>query len=235
MVSARTTHDDPDLWPDGDGKPIAENTANRVQMTDLIFALERALAERERFVVGGNQMMYYDINDRRHHVSPDVYAALDVEPGARQKWQTWREDGLFPQVVFEISSPSTVRVDLGSKRHLYARLGVEEYYIFDPLGAISPAFQCFRRSGQRLVPVPIIGNSIYSETLGLELRIVDSSLRAIDPRTDTPFPTPEEEHLARIAAEQARIAAEERALQLEAQLRDALARLSDLSRRDEPV
>jgi Uma2 family endonuclease len=219
MVSARERYDDPDLWPESDGKPMAENATNRIQMTNLIFALEQALAPRVRVCVGGNQMMYYDITDRRRHVSPDVYAALDIEPGIREKWQTWREGGLFPQVVFEITSKSTAKEDLGSKRALYARLGVEEYYIFDPAGKLRSPFQCFRRQGSQLDPVPIAHDSIYSPALDLELCVVHSWLRVIDPATGHPFLTPEEER-------QAHLAAEERVARLEAALQAALAQLN---------
>jgi Uma2 family endonuclease len=245
MVTARARYDDPDRWPESDGKPMAENATNRIQMTNLIFNLEQALAPRVRFCVGGNQMMYYDITDRRKHVSPDVYVALDVDPSIREKWQTWREGGLFPQVVFEITSESTLKEDLGSKRALYARLGVQEYYIFDPTGALQPPFQCFRRRGHQLLPEPILNDTIHSPLLDLELRVIDSWLRVIDPATGLPFLTPEEERQAHLAAaeraahearareeaetarkeaEAAHMAAEERAAPLEAELRAALAR-----------
>ncbi|HWE62691.1 MAG TPA: Uma2 family endonuclease [Chloroflexota bacterium] len=240
MVTARTRYDDPDRWPESDGKPMAENATNRIQMTNLIFCLEQALAPRVRFCVGGNQMMYYDITDRRKHLSPDVYVALDVAPGIREKWQTWREGGLFPQVAFEITSDSTVKEDLGSKRALYARLGVEEYYVFDPAGELRPAFQCFWRQDGHLLPVPVSDQRLYSPLLELELRVVDSWLRVIDPATGLPIPTPEEERQAHWAAEQARLVAEqarqeaesarqeaeERAVRLAAELRAALARLA---------
>ena len=36
--------------------------------------------------------------------------------------------------MLEIGSPSTWRQDLGDKRDLYARLGVVEYWMFDPSG-----------------------------------------------------------------------------------------------------
>jgi len=240
MVTSIKRYDDPDLWPESDGKPMAENATNRIQMTNLIFAFEQALAPRVRFCVGGNQMMYYDLTDRRKHVSPDVYVALDVAPGIREKWQTWREGGLFLQVVFEITSESTVKTDLGSKRSLYARLGVQEYYVYDPASDLRPPFQCFWRQGYRLLPVPVPNNSIFSPALGLELRVVGSWLRVIDPATGLPYLTPEEERQAHLAAEQARIeaetlaeqeaaarrAAEERATRLEAELQKALARLT---------
>ncbi|HWE61393.1 MAG TPA: Uma2 family endonuclease, partial [Chloroflexota bacterium] len=141
-------------FPEDDGEPMAETTANRVQMTNLIFAFEQMLAPRGRVNVGGNLLMYYNPESGWDHVSPDVYVAFDVEPGMRRKWLAW-EEGKFPEIVFEISSESTVDVDLGEKRDLYARLGVQEYYLFDPQREMHPRFQCFFRGGDRLMPVPI--------------------------------------------------------------------------------
>ncbi len=42
------------------------------------------------------------------------------------------EDGPPPRIVFEISSRETWKVDLVSKPNLYKKLGVREYFVFDP-------------------------------------------------------------------------------------------------------
>src|SRR5262249_4602684 len=86
-------------FPGSDGEPLAENRTNMVQLTDLIYAVEHYLAPRIDFAVGGNQFIYYDRRDGRKHVSPDVFIALGVAPGWRQKWETWREGGKFPDIV----------------------------------------------------------------------------------------------------------------------------------------
>jgi hypothetical protein len=217
---------------------MAETTANRVQMTNLIYACEHVLGPRGRANVGGNLLMYYNPENGRDHVSPDMYVAFDVEPGMRRKWQTWLE-GKFPEIVFEITSESTVEEDLSTKRDLYARLGVQEYYLFDPQREMTPRFQCFFRSGDRLVRIRIADERIHSPLLGVELRVIGEWLRVIDPRTGEPVPDPDEawrlwheEARARLAAEQRaeeaeqlRLAAEQRAAE-EAQGRlDAGARL----------
>ncbi len=48
--------------------------------------------------------------------------------------------------MLEVASPSTWRDDLGWKRSVYARLGVREYWQFDPSGEHLPA----RLQGERL-------------------------------------------------------------------------------------
>lgn len=63
------------------------------------------------------------------------------------------EEGHAPQVVFEISSKTT-RDDLGVKMRLYAQLGVEEYYLYDPTGDyLEPPLAAFRLVGGGFVPM----------------------------------------------------------------------------------
>jgi Uma2 family endonuclease len=212
MVTSNTRPIDFSTFPDSDGEPVAENRRNLTQMTDLIFSFEVYLAPRRRFAVGGNQFIYYNPRQGRDHVSPDVYVALDVEPGIRQKWQTWLEGGRFPDVVFEITSESTEKEDLGSKVDLYARLGADEYYVYDPEQILRPPLRAYHRRGASLVEQPLsTPPGIFSPALGAELRVVDQWLRVIDPATGDAVPVPEEDHIARLAAEQA-LAASEAAL-----------------------
>jgi Uma2 family endonuclease len=209
MVTSSKRPIDFSTFPDSDGEPVAENARNLKQMTDLIFSLGVYLAPRRRFVVGGNQFIYYNPRNGRDHISPDVYAALNVEPGMRQKWQTWLEGGKFPDAVFEITSESTAKEDLGPKVDLYARLGALEYYIYDPEQILQPPLRAYHRRGASLVSQPLPPTaSIYSAVLGAELRMVGEWLRIMDPATGNPVPVPEEDHVARLAAERALVAAD---------------------------
>jgi hypothetical protein len=179
-----------------------------------------------------------------------VFVLLDVPPGARQKVLVW-EEGKFPDVVFEISSPSTAREDRITKRELYGRLGAREYYIFDPQGAMRPASQGFVLVGDRLEPLALVAEGrLVSGLLGAELRVVDGWLRVIDPHSGEPIPVPEELWARWQAAEaqaqqararatreaRARRAAEARARRAEdenAELRALVARLQSARPSDE--
>ena len=201
MVASRTQDIDFSTFPDSDGEPVAENRGNLNQMVYLIYNAEHHLAPRERFAVGGNQFVYYNPVNGRDHLAPDVFVALDVPPGPRQKWETWIE-GKFPDVVFEITSESTVAEDLGRKVRLYGRLGAREYYIYDPAQELQTPLHAYHRVGHVLVAQPVLPDpSIFSPALDTELRVVGEWLRLIDPATGQPYPTPEEEHLGRLAAE----------------------------------
>ncbi len=242
MVTYTRPEIDWDTFSSSDGEPMAETVENAIQMVDLQFAL-RCLLEtqgRVRVAVGGNQLMYDNQRNGRDHISPDVYVALDVAPGLRPTWRMW-EEGKFPDIVFEITSPSTEDVDRGSKLELYTRLGAREYYIYDPQQVMVPPLRAYTRQGDTLAPLTLLSTgAVVSPLLGAELRPVGIYLRVIDPATGLPFRTADEEQAriaeeqARLAAEerlalegQARLAAEERTARAEAALRDALATLAD--------
>jgi Uma2 family endonuclease len=108
-------------FPAGDGEPMADTTTHRKQMVNLIFMLTRLVASHLRVFVGGNMLMDCTKGFGWDHVSPDVFVTFDVEPGDRDIWQTWNEGDHFAEVVFEITSPSTINDDLGKKRQRYAR------------------------------------------------------------------------------------------------------------------
>ncbi len=213
-VQARVERrNDYDLYPTSDGKPMAETEVHRVQMNDLIFSLNALLADEPRVYVGGNMMMYYTPGNGREHVSADVFVTFDVERGIRERWMTWDEGGLFADVVFEISSPSTFKEDLGKKMRLYARLGVGEYYLYDPQRNNRPPLAGYRLMDGQYEPMTrLVGVEGYrSDMLGAELRVIGPWLRIIDPATGAPVPVPVELAAARDKAEAARLAAEERA------------------------
>jgi Uma2 family endonuclease len=203
---------------------MAETTTHRKQMVNLIFMLARLLVRHPRVFVGGNLLMYYTKGFGWDHISPDVFVTFDVEPGDRKMWQTWNEGDRFADVVFEITSPSTVNEDRGKKRRLYARLGVRELYLYDPLQEVQTFFQGYRLIDGDLAELPPPVNGAYfSAVLGAELRVIGPWLRVIDPVSGEPLPTVEEldevlqrEAAARKAEAAARRAAEEREQQAEA-------------------
>ncbi len=201
-------------FPTGDGKPMAENFVNQIQMIGLQDASRQLLESqgRPRAAIGGNQFLYYNPHNRRDNLSPDVYIALDVEPGARNVWFTWVE-GKTPDIVFEITSPSTQQKDLSreprGKLTLYGRLGVREYYVYDPAfeGAMQPRLHAFALQGEgdemQLEEAALLeGGGAWSPLLRAELRPVETPgteweptgvyLRVIDPVTDAPIRVGEE-------------------------------------------
>ncbi|HEY8283929.1 MAG TPA: Uma2 family endonuclease [Chloroflexota bacterium] len=197
-------------YPTSDGKPMAETEVHRVQMNDSIFSLGILLANEPDVYVGGNMLMYYHEGYGRDHVSADVFVTFGVERGIRECWMTWEEGGRFADVVFEISSPSTIKEDLGKKMRLYAQLGVIEYYLYDPQRNNKPPLAGYRLVDGAYQPMTrLLGVEGYkSEVLGTELRVIGTWLRIIDPSAGAPIPIPAELEAARAKAEAARAQAE---------------------------
>ncbi len=230
-VQARVEHrNDSTLYPTSDGKPMAETEVHRVQMNDLIFSLNSLLANEPRVYAGGNMMMYYMPGNGREHISADVFVTFDVERGIRECWKTWEEGDRFADVVFEISSPSTIKEDLGKKMRLYARLGVGEYYLYDPQRNNRPPLAGYRLVHGQYEPMPrLVGvEGYHSEALGTELRVIGPWLRVIDPVSGAPVLIPAELEAARDHAEAARDQAEAARAASDAALRQALEEVARL-------
>jgi Uma2 family endonuclease len=187
-------------FPETDGKPMADNEVNQEQMIELILEFRQAVAPLGHHV-GGTLLVYYDPANGWNHCAPDVFVALDAGPALRESWKVWVE-GKFPEVVFEVASPSTQNRDIREKVRLYEAQGAQEYYIYDPARRLRPAYRGYARQGGQLVPLAIQrGRSIVSPLLGLELRVVGGWLRVINPATSKPYLSPREQQAQLRAAE----------------------------------
>ncbi|MYE55324.1 MAG: Uma2 family endonuclease [Chloroflexi bacterium] len=83
----------------------------------------------------GDGFIFYDESDGNRRVGPDFLIAFGVDAvyireSEMPNYLVW-EIGKVPDFVMEVASPSTWRNDLGHKRELYERLGVQEYWRFD--------------------------------------------------------------------------------------------------------
>ena len=173
-------------YPSSDGKPMAENDAQRTAILYGVGALQVHFAGSEDVYVSGDLLMYYEEGNPRASVAPDVFVVFGVEDRMRMSYKVW-EEGKGPDFVLEVASPGTWREDVGPKREVYARLGVGEYWLYDPMGEhLSPVLQGYRLVGggyeAREAVRSVDGTlALYSETLGLELRARDGEMRFRDP------------------------------------------------------
>jgi Uma2 family endonuclease len=179
-------------YPESDGKPMTETDTHREQMTDLITALQAYFRDDPQVYVAGNLMMYYVEGDPTQSIAPDVFVVRGVPKRNRRIYKVW-EEGRAPDVVIELTSRSTRDQDLGSKRWIYAEIGVREYFLFDPLGDyLKPPLRGYTLTGDEYVRIESDGSHILSHSLGLELRVVNGRLRLADPSTSNLLPTPAE-------------------------------------------
>ena len=214
----------PVVYRESDGRPMAESEVHLDEMIRMIETVRDAFADRADVYVVGNLLLYYEEGNPRASVAPDLMVVKGVpKTPPRRVYKLW-EEGAPPAVVLELTSRSTRREDLRKKWELYARLGVREYFLFDPLGEyLRPPLQGYRLEGGAYVPIAADADgSLLSDELDMRLALVDGELRLFDRRTGAMLLSPAErtaaEAGARRAAEEqaaaeveARRAAEERA------------------------
>lgn len=190
------------FYPESDGEPMAET---EIHLLEAIYCIEtlrlRFEAEAEVYV-GGNLFLYYEKGNREAVVAPDAFVVKGVPKlPPRRTYRLW-EEGKVPCFVLEITSDSTRQKDI-SKKGVYQKLGIEEYFLFDPLGDyLDPHLQGYRLIRGRYQPVlPEPDGTLASITLGLTFRPEEGRLRLVDTLTREPLLRREEETAVRRRAE----------------------------------
>ena len=208
----------PFVFPDPpEREPDDMTRFNQISITGRAHYLADHLGDPGTTLVGGEHYVSPlptgDMTGLRY---PDLFVAFGVDPAAYYASNAYiiSEQGKPPDLVLEIASARTGRIDITEKRRDYAALGIGEYWRFDETGRYHGA----RLAGERLVdgeyvPIPIEelpDGSLqgYSAALNLHLR---GELVFYDPATGRPIAT--------LADERARADADARVRELEEQLR----------------
>ena len=171
-------------------------------------------------------------------LAPDGCVVFGLETNARdikRARRSYRIDewGAAPAFVLEVGSPSTANRDLGEKREIYARIGVQEYWRLDRYGESYPE----PLLGERLVDGEYVPLELHtepngdvwsrSETLGLDFfcRVEDgeASFFLRDSTTGEWLNTLGDEIAAHAQTRAARYDAESQARQAQEQAREARA------------
>ena len=163
-------------YPSGDGKPMAENDWQLRAILDAVGVLDLHFRDRPDVYVSADLFIYYEEGDPRARVAPDVFVAFGVPKHRRLVYKLW-EEGPAPAFVMEVASRGAWREDEGRKAGLYERLGVKEYWQYDPTGE----YLGVHLKGRRLAsggyePQPLVESLdgtvfLRSETLGLDFRV----------------------------------------------------------------
>jgi Uma2 family endonuclease len=188
-------------YPTSDGRPMAETDFHRQLMTALIETLEDWYATKSDVYVSGNLLLFYVPENKRKHVSPDVFVVFGVPKGQRLNYLLW-EEGHGPSVVIELTSSSTRKEDKETKFKLYRDvLQVSEYFMFDPFGDyLRPRFQGYRLVAGDYRRMRLTDGRLRSDKLGLILEPDGKELRLVNPETGIRLPTRREKWLAAQAA-----------------------------------
>jgi Uma2 family endonuclease len=207
------------FYPESDGEPMAETEEHLEEMVYAWQALKDRFEADAGVFVGADMFLYYRKGDPRGVVAPDGFVVKGVPkllPGGRRrrKYLLWEEKRV-PCFVLETTSESTRAKD-EEKKEIYAKLGVEEYFQFDPLEEyLDPHLQGHRLVGgpyrQYRAIRPQADGSLVSRTTGVVFRAEGPRLRLTDAVTGVPLLRKEEEKEARRRAEKAWHQAEKKA------------------------
>src|SRR5262249_40390232 len=134
----------PPLYPDTDGKTMADNSRQLRWIVLLYCNLSWIFRGRQDVAVHANMLWYVEEGNPRERQAPHVMVTFGRPPGERDSYQQWQEDNIPVTVVVEIISPPNTVDEMRQKQEFYDHHGVEEYYEYDPL---TNRLSGFRRQG----------------------------------------------------------------------------------------
>lgn len=171
-------------YPDSDGQPMADNTLQFQWIVTLQGGLDAMFRDDPDVFVAGDLLWYPVEGDNKLCVAPDTLVAFGRPKGYRGSYRQWEEDGVAPQVVFEVLSPNNRWSEMMAKFRFYECYGVEEYFVFDPDKVV---LEGWIRQGDRLVPIENT-NGWSSPRLGVRFDLSSGDLQVLRP-DGQPFAT----------------------------------------------
>jgi Uma2 family endonuclease len=156
--------------PDGDGIPL-ETFWHYVQIALLADTFYYLWRDRDDFYIAGNMFFYYSMRQVRGEkfVGPDFFYVKNTDRHRKRNyWAVWDEDGKYPNVIIELLSPTTAKIDRTKKKDLYEKtFRLPEYFIYDPDTHQVEGWRLVDRKFQDLSPNE--QGWIWSEEMGVWL------------------------------------------------------------------
>ncbi len=151
---------------------MADNTKQFRWIVTVQGGLDALLADMPNVFVAGD-LLWYPVKGRWDiRKAPDAMVVFGRPKGDRGSYQQWEEDGIAPQVVFEIRSPGNTASEMLRKFQFYTQYGVEEYYVYDP---DSGALNGWRRRGAYLEEIGRMAGWV-SPRLGVRFEVESGEL-----------------------------------------------------------
>lgn len=154
---------------------VPVSTAHDEFSRGLCTGLVARYRQRPDVFVAHDLFVYFDGGGRAEaaRLAPDLLVSFGAPKRLRGSYAVW-EEGKPPDFVLEILSESTWRKDVEVKPGLYERMGVREYFVFDPHGHIDPLLRAWRFADGRRERLPVVDvadgmRGVHSETLNLHL------------------------------------------------------------------
>lgn len=229
----QATSDPADIvYPDSDGKPMADNTKQFRWIVTIKENLDILFADEPNVFVAGDLLWYPVEGNNKSRQAPDVMVAFGRPKGDRGSYRQWVEADIAPQVVFEILSPGNRPGEMTRKALFYQRYGVEEYYLYDPDQNELMGWH-WQLAGPKRDVIEINAEiddiqDWISPRLGIRFQLTEETLIIYGPTGD-PFLTPVELAQARDEAQQQRDEAQQQRDEAQQQRDEAQQRAALLS------
>ena len=165
------------IYPDSDGKPMADNTKQYQWIVKIKENLEILFASQPDVFIAGDLLWYPLQGSNKICQAPDIMVVFGIPKGDRGSYQQWKENNIAPQVVFEILSPGNTTQEMVRKLLFYQRYGVEEYYIYNP---DTREFNGLLRYDEGLVEIEEV-NGWISPRLGILFQVTSDNLEIYYP------------------------------------------------------
>jgi Uma2 family endonuclease len=178
-------------YPSEDGQPVAEGDFQREYLLQSVAMLRHHFQSHPDIYVSGNLFIYYERGNPKAVVAPDVFVVLGISNHDRMSYKLWEENNQVPAFVMEVTSKSTVSEDQGIKKGIYAFLGIQEYFQYDPTGDyLEPRLQGLQLVDGNYLPIPALKSGeesliLPSAALDLELCLQNGALRFYNPQTQS--------------------------------------------------
>ncbi len=90
------------FYPESDGKPRADDTKQLRWIWTIYTGIASLFKDDPNVFVAGDLLWYPIEGDNKTRTAPDVMVVFGRPKGDRPSYKQWEEDGVAPQVVFEV-------------------------------------------------------------------------------------------------------------------------------------
>jgi Uma2 family endonuclease len=175
--------------PEEDETPL-ESHYHALQQQLLAEVIHQHFKGRNDYFCGTNMFVYYSLEQAQGisdfvegkresapYKGPDLLVVVGVDGTKRRKhWVVWDEDDRFPDLIVEITSPSTKSKDTDENLKLFAQVfRTREYFWYDEEAG---EWMGYRLQGESYVPIEVNERGWrWSEVLGAWLGVSELPYR----------------------------------------------------------
>ncbi|NJO48029.1 MAG: Uma2 family endonuclease [Oscillatoriales cyanobacterium RM1_1_9] len=194
-------------WPPGDlesQEPPLESYLHLQQLILLLNCLDWLWQDRNDYFATGNLSIYYSPEQKKSQDvrGPDFFVVLGTERKPRKSWAVWEEGGKYPNLIIELLSDSTQKVDRTQKKQIYQDIfRTPDYFWFSPDTLELKGFHLVDGEYEDLQPNE--KGQLWSKQLELFLGVYEGKLRFLTSEGEL-VPTPQE--AAQLAEQKAQVA-----------------------------